>query len=202
MNLRRIQYDDDDVDQSKLLQYQHACSLLLRKGAQASNMSTASDHLKACQGNCRIKITHFTHPARLQSLLNQICRARADVLQSQPAGDDLPLDYFRAVEIRDKLAESTEKGLFGGLSGAAAVWDQIVKSYEKDSIYLGEAAQTLIQNTNYEISFLRKQAAKYDQQISDQLRRHAEYLRSASAAAEAYQQVSPLQVFGGIHMPV
>lgn len=46
-------------------------------------------------------------------------------------GADAPLDYLRAVAIRDKLAETSERTLFGGLTGAAAVWDKIVKAYEK-----------------------------------------------------------------------
>ena len=32
-------------------------------------------------------------------------------------------------------------------------------------VFLGEAAQTLIQNVDYEIPFLRKQAARFDQQV-------------------------------------
>ena len=32
-------------------------------------------------------------------------------------------------------------------------------------VFLGEAAQTLVQNVDYEIPFLRKQAARFDQQV-------------------------------------
>eukprot|EP00983_Pelagomonas_calceolata_P097496 1158256-Pelagomonas_calceolata.AAC.15 len=46
-------------------------------------------------------------------------------------GPDGPLDYFRAVDIRDALAAGGERTLFGGLAGNAAVWDKIVKAYEK-----------------------------------------------------------------------
>lgn len=34
-----------------------------------------------------------------------------------------------AVEIRDLLAKECDKTLFGGLTGAAATWDKIVKAY-------------------------------------------------------------------------
>jgi hypothetical protein len=34
------------------------------------------------------------------------------------------------VQIRDKLAESGERTLFGGLSGQAGIWDKIVKAYD------------------------------------------------------------------------
>ena len=32
-------------------------------------------------------------------------------------------------------------------------------------VFLGEAAQAMVQNADYEIPFLRKQAARYDQQV-------------------------------------
>jgi hypothetical protein len=47
-----------------------------------------------------------------------------------PGGPEAPMDYFRAVQIRDKLAETGERTLFGGLSGPASIWDKIVKAYE------------------------------------------------------------------------
>ena len=42
-------------------------------------------------------------------------------------------NYFAAKEIRDKLAGSADKNLFGGLKGSAGAWDKIVKAYEKQS---------------------------------------------------------------------
>jgi hypothetical protein len=55
------------------------------------------------------------------------------LLASLPGGADAPIDYFRAVMIRDRLAEGGERTLFGGLAGAAGLWDSIVKAYEKQS---------------------------------------------------------------------
>jgi len=49
-------------------------------------------------------------------------------------GADGPLDYFRAVDIRNELAAGGERTLFGGLTGNAAVWDKIVKAYEKGGL--------------------------------------------------------------------
>lgn len=41
------------------------------------------------------------------------------------------MSYFAAKEIRDKLAGSADKSLFGNLKGSAGSWDKIVKAYEK-----------------------------------------------------------------------
>ena len=43
------------------------------------------------------------------------------------------MSYFAAKEIRDKLAGSADKSLFGTLKGSAGSWDKIVKLYEKQS---------------------------------------------------------------------
>ncbi len=57
-------------------------------------------------------------------------------------------------------------------------------------LHVGEAALTLGRNTDYEIPFHKKQAARLQQQMGDLERRQAEALKSASAAAADYEQVS------------
>jgi hypothetical protein len=56
-------------------------------------------------------------------------------------------------------------------------------------VFVGEAAQTMIQNVDYEIPYLRKQMAKCNQQMADADRRHAEYSRSAVTCANNYKKV-------------
>lgn len=74
---------------------------------------------------------------RAQAIQAKITEAVEDLppelLAQLPGGADAPIDYFRAVQIRDKLAEGGERTLFGGLTGAAGLWDNIVKAYEKQS---------------------------------------------------------------------
>lgn len=44
------------------------------------------------------------------------------------------LGYLQAREMRDALAAGTsERSLFGGLTGPASAWDKLVRAYEKDS---------------------------------------------------------------------
>lgn len=46
-------------------------------------------------------------------------------------------------------------------------WQEIVRLYERDSIYLGEASQILVRNINYELPAVKKQIAKFDQLIDE-----------------------------------
>lgn len=46
-------------------------------------------------------------------------------------------------------------------------WLEIVRLYEKDSIYLGEAAQILVRNVNYELPSVKKQISKFDQLVDE-----------------------------------
>ncbi|GAX76259.1 hypothetical protein CEUSTIGMA_g3703.t1 [Chlamydomonas eustigma] len=101
---------------------------------------------------------------------------------------DAPLDYWRCCEIRDALAAKSDRTLFGGLTGQAAVWDKITKAYENSGVFLGEAAQNMIQNVDYEIPYLRKQGNRFDQQVAENERKAAEYKRSAGQCASNYRQ--------------
>lgn len=71
---------------------------------------------------------------RLEAIKSKISEAEkelpAGLLSQLPGPADAPVDYFRAVQVRDKLAASGERSLFGGLLGQAGTWDKIVKAYE------------------------------------------------------------------------
>lgn len=57
----------------------------------------------------------------------------AGVLQEVLGDAEAQLDYQAVKAVRDKLAETAEKTLFGGVSGPAGVWDKLCKAYEKES---------------------------------------------------------------------
>ncbi len=42
-------------------------------------------------------------------------------------------------------------------------WQEIVRLYQKDNVYLAEAANILLRNVKYEVPNLKKQIAKYKQ---------------------------------------
>lgn len=97
------------------------------------------------------------------------------------------VDFLTAQSIRDQLSESSERGYFGGLSGAAGVWDKIVRSYEKGNLHLGEAGQRLIQNVDFEIPFLKKQMESFDKKALELTRLKTEYENHAVSSVVAFK---------------
>ncbi|KAA6425254.1 MAG: hypothetical protein FRX49_04749 [Trebouxia sp. A1-2] len=129
-------------------------------------------------------------PTDWRKMLQAIQAAASVEMKSLPADFDqtASVSYFNATEIRDRLAGSAEKGMFGGLKGSAGTWDKIVKAYEKQNIHLAEAGNTLIRNVDFEIPYFKKQAEKTQHQLSDQEHKHEEYLRHAEAATKEFKQ--------------
>lgn len=46
-------------------------------------------------------------------------------------------------------------------------WLEIARLYERDGIYLAEAAQILVRNVNYELPSVKKQITKFDQLVDE-----------------------------------
>lgn len=84
------------------------------------------------------------------------------------------INYFHCKEIIEilKQTEKDTKSVFGTYgSKRMKDWQEVVKLYEKDNIYLGEAAQILVRNINYEIPNIKKQMNKCEQQSEECLKR-------------------------------
>lgn len=89
----------------------------------------------------------------------------------------------------EKLAsDDPKRGFLGGYKGAAGDWVGIVKAYETNLLYLAEAGLTLARNGEYELPYLKKQASKFQQQMSDFEKRKADALKSASLAAADHER--------------
>lgn len=63
-----------------------------------------------------------------------------------------------------KGTEKDTRNIFGQYgSKRMKDWLEVLRMYEKDNVYLGEAAQILIRNVNYEIPGLKKSISKFEQ---------------------------------------
>jgi hypothetical protein len=67
------------------------------------------------------------------------------------------------------------------------------------AVFLGEAAQSLVQNADYEIPFIRKQGQRLDQQVTDCDRKHAEYIKNAAQCAANFEQVRSVSLGPRMH---
>lgn len=78
------------------------------------------------------------------------------------------INYFYCVKIVEILKETEvdTKNLFGRYgSQRMKDWQEILRLYERDNVYLAEAAQMLMRNVNYEVPSIKKQIQKLEQSL-------------------------------------
>uniref|UniRef100_A0A8D8RYE3 CDK5 regulatory subunit-associated protein 3 n=1 Tax=Cacopsylla melanoneura TaxID=428564 RepID=A0A8D8RYE3_9HEMI len=91
------------------------------------------------------------------------------------------LHYFYAVQIVNilKQTEADSKNIFGMYgSNRMKDWQEIIKLYEKKSLYLAESSDILLKNIKYEIPNYKKHLNKLENTKSDYKKRIEEYEKS------------------------
>lgn len=107
------------------------------------------------------------------------------------------IHYYHCLRIIEilKTTEADTKSVFGRYgSQRMKDWQEIVRLYERDSIYLGEAAQILVRNINYELPSVKKQIAKFDQLIDEAQKKIQD--QTASEAVLLSQRTALCQKLG------
>lgn len=137
-------------------------------------------------------------PPDWRKKLSAVHRLRDAALSALPKAQDpsfLTLSsettgYLETKHVREtlKTLNPEARDLFGRLSGAAGQWDTVVRAYEKDVLFLGEAAVDMVRLVNYEVPFQRKQIARLQQQLADLDKKESEFRKNAGVCAQRYKQ--------------
>ena len=67
-------------------------------------------------------------------------------------------------------------------------WTEVMKLYQKNGLFLAEAAQQLIRFVNYEIAALRKSVDKNQKMAKECQRKEAEYDQQVQQIADTYKR--------------
>uniref|UniRef100_A0ABD2WE36 CDK5 regulatory subunit-associated protein 3 n=1 Tax=Trichogramma kaykai TaxID=54128 RepID=A0ABD2WE36_9HYME len=122
-----------------------------------------------------------THILKIREKIN-------NAIQDMPEHEDITkllsgtfINYFHCKKIVEilKETEADTKNLFGRYgSQRMKDWQEIIRMYEKDNLYLAEAASMLIRNVSYEIPGFKKQIQKLEQMKVDFEKKETEYKKS------------------------
>lgn len=100
------------------------------------------------------------------------------------------INYFHCLQILEilKKTEADTKNVFGRYSSQRyANWQEIVKAYERDSVYIAEAAQIFSRNVQYEIPGTKKQIAKLEQSQEECVKKCQDLTKSENVIRNEYQ---------------
>jgi hypothetical protein len=132
-----------------------------------------------------------------QHSLTQIREQIKRAIEDMPEHPDIArilsgsqLNYYSCKKIVETLkeTEADSKNMFGYYSSQRMKdWQDIIRAYEAESVYLAEAAQALIRNVNYEVPSLKKQVLKSEQAAEEYRKKQTEYVKQSNLLRIEYQ---------------
>nr|CAG4637090.1 EOG090X07S9 [Ceriodaphnia reticulata]SVE72992.1 EOG090X07S9 [Ceriodaphnia reticulata] len=102
------------------------------------------------------------------------------------------INYFHCLQIIEilKETEADTRSLFGRYgSQRMKDWQEVVRLYEKDNVYLAEASQMLMRNVAYEIPGIKKSIAKCEQVQRESEKKEAECGKNAQDFRDKYKSL-------------
>lgn len=102
------------------------------------------------------------------------------------------INYFHCLQILEilKKTEVDSKNIFGRYSSERFTnWQEIIKEYEKNSVYIAEAAQIFSRNVQYEIPGTKKQIAKLEQSQEECTKKCQDLTKSENTIRNEYQSL-------------
>jgi len=118
-------------------------------------------------------------------------------LDDIPANDSLAallaiphLNFFHVRDIVDvlSLTEKEKKNFLGQCTSPVLnAWTEVTSRYQKNGVYLAEAAQQLIRFVNYEIAALKKSVEKNQKMAKECERKEAEYDQQVQQIADTFR---------------
>jgi len=125
---------------------------------------------------------------KIRDKVDEALKDLPDVREVREYLDGRSLDYFACKKLVELLSNSA-KDLFGRLKDEKArKWTDIVADYEREDVFLAEAAQILARQVDIEVSAVRKRTAKLQASISEAGRKEAEAKRAAEKATRELEK--------------
>nr|CAG4647980.1 EOG090X07S9 [Moina brachiata]SVE93064.1 EOG090X07S9 [Moina brachiata] len=136
-----------------------------------------------------------TWPQQITAVRSKITSAIQDMPEHEGITKLLTgtyINYFHCLQIVEILKETEKdtKSMFGRYgSQRMKDWQEIVKLYEKDNVFLAEASQMLMRNVAYEIPAIKKSIVKCEQVQHECEKREADCTKNAQEFRDKYKSL-------------
>uniref|UniRef100_A0A7E4VCP8 CDK5RAP3-like protein n=1 Tax=Panagrellus redivivus TaxID=6233 RepID=A0A7E4VCP8_PANRE len=130
---------------------------------------------------------------RITSIRGQIGHAIKDMPEDEQLAKLLQGSYIHYFNVRNivdilKDTEKDSKNMFGSYASQRMKdWQAILSAYEKDNVYLAEAAQLLQRLIQYDIPAANRAITKAEKDIEDCITRQEEYAKQSENATKEYE---------------